>query len=134
MADTQGGVHRAPEPANHWQDWVNLALGVWLFLSPWILGFADFSGAGPGQAASINAWIVGIIIAALSLAALQRTQPWEEWVNIIAGIWLFISPWVLGYAGLPAALWNALIVGALVFILAAWDLGTLRQTASWRAR
>ena len=65
----------------------------------------------------------------LSIAALARTQPWEEWLNLIAGIWLFISPWVLRYSQDSHALWNALIVGALVFILAIWDLNTLPDAA-----
>jgi hypothetical protein len=38
---------------------------------------------------------------------------------------LFISPLVLMYYPVSIiAMWNALIVGALVFILAIWDLNT----------
>ena len=40
-------------------DVVNLVLGVWLFLSPWIFGF------DPETAASWNAWLSGIVIAVL---------------------------------------------------------------------
>jgi len=25
----------------HWQDWLNLLIGVWLFISPWAVGFAS---------------------------------------------------------------------------------------------
>jgi hypothetical protein len=49
------------------------------------------------------------------------------------GIWLFISPWVLKFSGNRHALWNALIVGALVIIFAAWDLGAMQQTGGRRA-
>jgi hypothetical protein len=116
--------------ANRWQDGANLVLAIWLFLSPWILRFATAGEPNAGVPhAAANAWIFGIIIAVLSIAALMRTQPWEEWINLLAGIWLFISPWVLGYSGNHAALWNALIVGALVFILAVWDLSTLPEGA-----
>jgi len=84
--------------AYRWQDWLNLLLGAWLFISPWALGFAKAGGAATStysHAAAFNAWIVGVIVVLLSIAALARTQPWEEWLNLLAGFWLFISPWVL---------------------------------------
>jgi hypothetical protein len=28
----------------------------------------------------------------------RRSEQWQDTVNIILSIWLFISPWVLGYA------------------------------------
>jgi hypothetical protein len=39
-------------------------------------------------------------------------------LNIIAGLWLIISPFVLGYTALPVALWDTLIVGIVVLVLA----------------
>jgi hypothetical protein len=39
-------------------------------------------------------------------------------LNVIAGVWLFVSAWVLGYDDDGAALANALIVGALIAVLA----------------
>jgi hypothetical protein len=128
MADVRGTTSRS----NQWQDWLNLLLAVWLFVSPWVLGFARTEGGGASVAAW-NACIVAVVIAVLSIAALARAEPWEEWVNIVAGIWLFISPWVLKYSGTQHALWNALIVGALVIIFAAWDLGAMQQIGSRRA-
>jgi hypothetical protein len=41
-------------------------------------------------------------------------------LNILLGIWLLASPWVFGYHTVgPAAIWNSVIVGALIAILAA---------------
>jgi len=118
--------------ANRWQDWLNLLLGAWLFISPWVLGFAKTTAENTSthSSAAFNAWIFGVIVVILSIAALARTQPWEEWLNLLAGAWLFISPWVLSYTTVPAALWNALIVGALVFILACWDLATMPNASA----
>jgi hypothetical protein len=39
-------------------------------------------------------------------------------INILAGIWLFVSPWVYGAYTKPNA-WNSWIVGAIIIILAA---------------
>ena len=46
-------------------------------------------------------------------------------VKPILGAWLFFSPWALGYAGDIVMMWNALIVDALTFIVAIWDLNTI---------
>jgi len=39
-------------------------------------------------------------------------------INVLAGIWLFVSPWVYGAYTKPNA-WNSWVVGALIVILAA---------------
>ena len=39
-------------------------------------------------------------------------------LNIIAGIWLIIAPFILGYANIAGALWSDIIVGAAVIIFA----------------
>jgi hypothetical protein len=107
-----------------WQDWINLILAIWLFISPWVLRFNP-GGAAASMAASWTAWVLGVVVAVFSIAALARARPWEEWINLIAGALLFISPLVLMYYPVSIiAMWNALIVGALVFILAIWDLNT----------
>jgi hypothetical protein len=95
-----------------WPDIVNLALGAWLFLTPWVLGFAEL-------AASWNAWLSGVLIGALAIAALAAFYEWEEWVNLALGAWVAISPWVVGFATNITAMGAHLIVGVLVAIIAA---------------
>jgi hypothetical protein len=98
-----------------WQDVVNLLLGAWLFVSPWVLGF---NTAG---IVATSAWVFGIIIAGLALSAILAYQQWEEWLEAAIGIWILVSPWVLKAAGNPRILWSSLIVGALLVILALWS-------------
>ena len=98
-----------------WQNVANLVLGAWLFISPWVLGFSD-----AGKVAT-NAWIFGIIIALLALSAIFAYQRWEEWLTAAIGVWVFISPWVLGAASNARILWSSLVVGALLVILALWS-------------
>ena len=97
--------------------WQNVAfvLGAWLYISPWVLGFSD-----AGKVAT-NAWIFGIIIALLALSAIFAYQRWEEWLTAAIGVWVFISPWVLGAASNARILWSSLVVGALLVILALWS-------------
>ena len=98
-----------------WQDGINLLLGVWLFFSPWIVGFT-------ATAAASNAWVFGIIVIILALLAIFAFQRWEEWISAAIGVWVFVSPWVLHLSANTNILWNSLIVGALLVILALWSV------------
>ena len=111
--------------ANHWQDWGNLVLAGWLFISPWILQFDAAAGG-----AAWNAWIFGVIIAIVAIAAIVQLAPWEEWVLLILGLWLFVAPWVLGFSNSGAAAWDHWIVGVLAFVLAAWNLSMTSDTVA----
>jgi SPW repeat-containing protein len=53
-------------------------------------------------------------------------RAWEEVVNILLGIWMVISSWVLGVAS-RAAETNAVIVGLLVILFAAWAMAMNRE-------
>lgn len=109
--------------ASHWQDWVNLVLAAWLFVSPWALGYAQI------VAPAWNAWVIGAAVALISIAAVIQFTQWEEWVNFILGLWLLISPWVMGFAqSSPAALWTHVILGLAVGGLALWDALSSRAT------
>jgi hypothetical protein len=108
-------------------DVANLVLGAILFFSPWIFAF----DSGPS---SQNAFISGIVIAALSIAALAAFAVWEEWLNLIVGLWVLISPWVLGFQG-GTAMTVHVIIGIIVAVLAAVELWIMyqnppRQTAA----
>jgi hypothetical protein len=107
-----------------WKDAANLVLGLWLAVSPWALSYA-----GDGIQAW-NAHAVGVIVAVAALAALLAFQKWEEWVNAAFGAWLIVSPFVLSYATHAAALWNQVIVGLLVGILAVWTAVTMTDTGA----
>ena len=87
-----------------WQEWVMIALGVWLFFSPFLLGY--------GGASALNAYYVGPGLVLFSIVALVKPQLWGEWVNLVLGGWLVVSAFVLAAGG--AAQWNHLIVGVLV--------------------
>ena len=74
----------------------------------------------PGRSLK-NAYITGIAIAILAIAALAAFAVWEEWLNLIVGLWALVSPWVLGFQGTTARTVHV-IIGAAVAILAAIEL------------
>jgi SPW repeat len=98
---------------------INAVLAAVLFVSPWLFSFSAV------QAASWNAWICGLAIAALALAAINEPQEWEEWGNAALGLWTAAAPWVLGFAGEVGALWTHVGIGLAVAVLAAIELWLL---------
>lgn len=101
------------ENATRQVSWLNVVLGAWLFISPWVLDFV------PADDASRNAWIVGGAVAVIAAIVAVMGVRYLAWANVVLGAWLFISPWALGYTNLDGASWNAWIVGVLVVIVAA---------------
>jgi hypothetical protein len=100
---------------DRFQDWINLVLAAFLFVSPWLFGFTSHS------LASWNAWICGAVIAALALAAIVRFAEWEEWINVALGAWLVIAPWILGFTAVAAAMWTHVILGLVILVFAGWS-------------
>jgi hypothetical protein len=43
-----------------WEEWINVALGAWLVISPWVLGLSN-------AAAKINFIVVGLLVLALAV-------------------------------------------------------------------
>jgi hypothetical protein len=99
-------------------DVVNLSLGGVLFFSPWLF---DLSAGAQWQTASI----VGIIIAVLSIAALAAFAVWEEWLNLVAGLALIVSPWLLGFQD-SQAVTLFVVIGVIVAALAAFETWVIR--------
>jgi hypothetical protein len=95
-------------------DVANLILSGILFFSPWLF---DLSSGAQWQAASV----AGIIIAVLSIAALAAFAIWEEWLNLIAGLALIVSPWLLGFQDSDAMTIDV-VIGVIVAALAAFEV------------
>lgn len=102
----------------HWREFGGLVLALWLVISPWALAYQAQSGP------AWNAVIVGMLIGVSALYSLFRASAWADRANVIMGLWMMASPWVLGFAGLPSPMFNAGFVGLAVFALALWRLGT----------
>lgn len=99
----------------HWQDSANALLGVWLILSPFVLGFQS------DLTALANAVLVGVLLLAAALGAIFVPRAWEEWTESGLGLWLTVSPWVLG-STMQAAKASAVVTGLVVLTLALWAL------------
>ncbi len=90
-----------------WQDWTNVLLGAYLVLAPFFIGAVS-------DVAAINSYLTGTAVAIFAIAALARPQLWEEYTNIVLGLWLIVAPFALGFTNLAGPMWNQIIVGLLV--------------------
>lgn len=106
----------------HAQDAGKVALALWLLVAPWMLHYDQAPGV------LWNDYAVAIIVALSSIAAMLRFTKWDEYVSIVAGVWLFASPWLLDFSSLLAppaafaAMANHLAVGLALVIFSLWEL------------
>jgi hypothetical protein len=112
-----------------WEDWVGIGLGVWLIVSPWILGFSDQS------AATITALVMGCILVLEEMLEVVVHEMAEEWIDLVAGLWLMVSPFALGFASQTVASVNMVVVGLLTVLFAAWAMSPLDKVLDrwWHA-
>ena len=108
-----------------WTSWCNLILGIWLIIATWAVGFMT-------TATATNSFIIGVIVIAAALAALSSLAAARgaRWVNLIAGIWLIVSPWVLRFGTNVNVIANDVIVGVLIAVFAWIGLGTMRRVTA----
>lgn len=52
-----------------------------------------------------------------------------SWAKLAFGLWIFVSPWVLGFAGFPLALWSNIISGTGIVVLTLWNLFGNKSTS-----
>lgn len=107
--------------------WLVAMAGLWEVLSPFILGYSAIT------VALWNAIIVGVVLIVLAAwAALSEQVRLDrnlEWINAVLGVWLILSPFALNYSTVVTALWNNIIVGVVVIVLAAWAATTFGRPA-----
>jgi SPW repeat len=87
--------------------WVNILLGIWVLISPFVLTLAL-------PRAIWNNVVTGFVVGILAIIRVRvPNQTGWSWINALLGIWLIISPFVLGFAS-GAGLWNNVILGIIV--------------------
>jgi hypothetical protein len=97
---------------HRWQDWAAVVIGVLTALSPLVVATS---------AAAVWALVVlGVLIAVAGLWSLAAPgSVASEYVHVVLGALLFISPWVLSYSDLAGASWTSWVAGVLAVIVGA---------------
>lgn len=95
-----------------WQDWAEVVIGVVAALSPlWV---------STSTGAMWTMVVLGALIAVDGLLSLAMPgMVYTEWIQMVLGALLFISPWVMSYTDMTAAAWTSWAAGVLTVIAGA---------------
>ncbi len=99
------GLHEQhTQDAEFW----SFLLGVGVFTSPFIFDFAQGTMLA-------NSLIVGALVCTIATVrgAVPAKASWLSWTNMFAGLWLIMSPYILGYTLTFAAV-GTVIVGIMI--------------------
>jgi hypothetical protein len=91
-----------------WNLLVSAAVGLWLMFAPEVFGSAS--------AAANSDHLFGALIVTFAIVALADVGRAARFLNVLFGIWVAATPWVMGGAT-TGSTWNDSIVGALVVLL-----------------
>ena len=86
-----------------WEDWCGMLLGLLIALSPWFPNEPDHGTDAERGFVILNAFTIGILVFGLAQLEYVALQRWEEVAELLAGLWLIASPYVLGYSGTLAS-------------------------------
>lgn len=58
----------------------------------------------------------------------MSNKHWPDWLTLVVGVWMIVSPFVLQFSGQVAAMWNAVVLGIVVALIA---LGAVYKFRIW---
>jgi hypothetical protein len=96
-----------------WASWINMLLGIWLIVSPWVLNYSNTS-----TNATWNSVILGIAVLVLAWLGGTMSSAVPCWWNVVLGIWMVLSPYILRFDRMQTAAVNAYALGVVVAVLA----------------
>ncbi len=110
-------------------DVVNLGLGVFLFVSPWLFGLP------PGIERNTS-WMAGATIAIVAVLSIVNLfefvsdSEWfqqAEWINLVVGLWVAVCPWIIGFHADMIAMDVHFAVGLMIAAIAVVELWLLHH-------
>jgi len=95
---------------------VSAIAAIALLVSPWACGYSR------NDVVAANAVVCALLMLAFALAAIRRAQDWPGWMNLTPGLWVAVSPWLLGFAARTEAMLVHVFVGAIVVAVSVIEL------------
>lgn len=92
-------------------NWINVILGIWVVISPFVLGFSNL------RAAMWNNVATGLAVLLLTLSRSERHSAAPSVLNVLLGAWLIISGFVMVFS-IPVGFWNNVVLGIIIPLVA----------------
>ena len=92
---------------------VNVLLGLWLMISPLVLALHQRTEAW-------NTMVGGFLVFSFALVRVSsiEDEPFWSWCNTLLGLWLVVSPLLLGFVHPAIGMLNSVLAGSLIGLLA----------------
>jgi hypothetical protein len=97
---------------------VNVALGVWLFISAFVWQNS--------RAQMTNTWICGVLCVVFAITGMG--VPRARYFNTALAVWLYVTAWALPTQHI-ATLWNNVLCAIAIFVLSLVPSDTKRLPA-----
>ena len=110
-----------------WASWFAALVGLWVLVSPFVVSGSITSGTPMWSNA-----IAGIVVLVLTAfgaytirtsaeTATSSSGEWSGWIAALAGLWIVVSPFIVGGTiDAGTTLWSNVVAGAVVLVLAAY--------------
>jgi hypothetical protein len=105
-----------------WTLCASTLLGVWVMFSPSVFRTQ--------AAAADNAHLVGALVVTIAVISMAEVVRVGRWLNVVLGVWLLISPWLLSGTS-PGQRWDDVLVGAAIGILSAFRVAVRERYGTW---
>ncbi len=103
-----------------WNLVITAALGGWLMASPYVLNIAGIAIGADSD------YITGAVVVVISIICMGEIIRSLRYINILLGIWLIVSVWVLWIDNSVHRQWSNIGVGILLIILS-FPKGRIRE-------
>ncbi|MFF7487093.1 SPW repeat protein [Streptomyces luteogriseus] len=102
-------------------------LGLYCAASPWIVHYTTSQ-----PALVTHNLIMGIAIGMLALGFTRAPERMYglSWAMCALGVWMIISPWIVGESPDAGVVWNNIIIGALAVVLGLVCAGTAAKAST----
>ncbi|WP_155059965.1 SPW repeat protein [Streptomyces blattellae] len=101
-------------------------LGLYCAVSPWIV---HYTNSQPDLVP--HNLVIGIAIGLLALGFTRAPERMYglSWAFSALGVWMIISPWIVGDSPDAGVVWNNIVIGALAVLLGLMCAGTAARSA-----
>ncbi|GIE77244.1 membrane protein [Actinoplanes philippinensis] len=109
-------------------DGTTLLAGLWLAVSPWVVGF---DVTAPGVRVSNLVMGIAVAVTALGLTLMPQRMVRLSWASAVIGAWVVVSQWIIERSASSTPIMiNNVLTGAVIMVLGAAAVAILTSAAA----